>query len=150
MKELKEIIGKFSAGEFTLEAANRALANVGAGFHLACCAADRILVVSGADPAALRDAASVSALLADRPRGTVRLIVNRIVPKLFRRMNTTVDDLMDSVGLPLMGIVPEDESVTLAAAMGIPLISYTGKKASRACLNIARRLRGRIVPLSRI
>ena len=34
MKELKEIIGKFSAVEFTLEAANRALANVGAGFHL--------------------------------------------------------------------------------------------------------------------
>ena len=34
MKQLKEIISKFSAGEFTLEAANKALANAGAGFRL--------------------------------------------------------------------------------------------------------------------
>ena len=34
MNHLKEIISKFSAGEFTLEAANKALANAGAGFRL--------------------------------------------------------------------------------------------------------------------
>ena len=34
MKQLKEVLGKFSAGELTLESANNALANAGAGFHL--------------------------------------------------------------------------------------------------------------------
>ena len=34
MKQLKEIIGKFSAGELTVEAANKALANAGASFRL--------------------------------------------------------------------------------------------------------------------
>lgn len=34
MKQLKEILSKFSAGELTLESANNALANAGAGFHL--------------------------------------------------------------------------------------------------------------------
>lgn len=125
-------------------------AGIGAGFRLACSAADRILVVSGSDPASLRDASSVAALLADRPRGAVRLVVNRVVPKLFGRMHTTVDDLMDGAGLPLLGIVPEDPSVTLAAAQGTPLILFTGKKAARACLNIARRLGGQVVPLMRL
>ena len=125
-------------------------AGVGAGFRLACTGADRILVVSGSDPASLRDAASVSALLADRHPGSVRLVVNRVIPKLFSRMNTTVDDLMDDTGLPLLGLVPEDSSVTLAAASGNPLILYTGKRSARACLNIARRLSGRPVPLMKL
>ena len=41
-------------------------AGVGAGFRLACTGADRILVVSGSDPASLRDAASVSLRLQRR------------------------------------------------------------------------------------
>ena len=55
----------------------------------------------------------------------------------------------DGVGLPLLGIVPEDSSVTLAAAAGTALALYTGKGAARACLNIARRLCGRKMPLLR-
>ena len=38
----------------------------------------------------------------------------------------------------------------LAAAAGVPLILYSGKKASRACLNIARRIRGQAVPLLKL
>lgn len=125
-------------------------AGIGAGFRLACTAADRVLVVSGPDPASLRDATSVSWILADRPRGSVQLVVNRVVPKLFRQMKTTIDDLMDGSGLPLLGIVPEDVSVTLSAALSTPLVLYTGKKAAMACLNIARRLRGQAVPLMKI
>ena len=125
-------------------------AGVGAGFRLACCGADRVLVVATGEPSSLRDAASVAARLSGFPRGSVKLVVNRVVPKMFAKMNTTVDDLMDGAGLPLLGIVPEDQSVTLAAAAGQPLILFSGKKASRACLNIARRLRGRAVPLMKI
>lgn len=34
MSKLREIIGKYTAGEATLEATNRALEDAGAGFHL--------------------------------------------------------------------------------------------------------------------
>lgn len=34
MRDLKEIISKYTAGEATLEATNRALEDAGAGFHL--------------------------------------------------------------------------------------------------------------------
>ena len=57
--------------------------------------------------------------------------------------------IITGVGLPLLGIVPEDSSVTLAAAAGTALALYTGKGAARACLNIARRLCGRKMPLLR-
>lgn len=125
-------------------------AGLGLGFRLATFHADRILVVTGSDPGSLRDAASVSRLLANRSDDCVRLIVNRVVPKLFSKMSTTVDDLMDATGLPLIGLVPEDVSVTLAAAAGVPLIAFTDHGAAQACRNISLRVRGRMCPLMSI
>ena len=81
---------------------------------------------------------------------SARLVVNRVSPQLFRRMNATVDDIMDGVGLPLLGIVPDDASVTLAAAEGKPLVQYTYHGAALACLHIAKRLCGQRVPLMKI
>ena len=54
---------------------------------------------------------------------------------------------MDGIGLPLLGIIPEDERVVLAAAANLPLILYTDRGAALGCLHIARRLQGRKVPL---
>ncbi len=125
-------------------------AGIGETFSAVCDAADRIFVVSGSDPASLRDAASVSALLSSRPSGAVKLIINRVSPKMIRSMKITLDDVMDLTGLPLLGIVPEDKAIPLAATEGTPLILYTGKGAARACLNIARRIQGQRVPLMRL
>ena len=125
-------------------------AGVGAGFRLATQFADEALVVSGGDPASLRDAAHATDLLLEGRDIPARLIVNRVSTRLFAQMQATVDDVMDTVGLPLIGIVPEDASVTLAAASGMPLIQYTDRRAARACLNIARRLLGQKTPLLRL
>lgn len=125
-------------------------AGIGAGFRLATQFADRAIVVAGADPASLRDAARAADLLMLDDIGEMHLVVNRVSAKLFRQMDATVDDVMDGVGLPLLGIVPEDANVTLAAAAGKPLILHTGRGAAVACLHIARRLRGRKTPLMRL
>ena len=125
-------------------------AGVGAGFRLAVSCADRALVVTGADPAALRDGARTAAELERCSRAEGALVVNRIRVKFFQRIKTTVDDCMDTVGLPLLGIVPEDETVALAAAMGKPLNTMTKKGAAAACRNIARRLQGIKQPLLRL
>ena len=123
-------------------------AGIGAGFRLATDFADQALVIAASDPASLRDAArATDVLLKNRPSIEARLIVNRVRPALYRRMQATVDDIMDGVGLPLLGIVPEDSGVTLAAAQGAALVLYTENGAARACLNIARRLSGRKIPL---
>ena len=123
-------------------------AGIDAGFELAAKFADRCLIVTGADPAAMRDAARAAQRLELMGKTDVRLIVNRVSRKLFSTMSVTVDDVMDTAGLPLIGVVPEDPNVTLAAAFGVPLISYTTRGAAKACEAIARRLEGRHVPLS--
>ena len=125
-------------------------AGVGAGFQLATRFADEAIVVSNGDPASLRDAAHATDLLLQERDIPARLVVNRVSSRMFVKMRATIDDVMDTVGLPLLGIVPEDADVTLAAAEGLPLVQYTGRGAARACLNIARRLCGKKMPLLRL
>ena len=54
---------------------------------------------------------------------------------------------LTGVGLPLLGIVPEDQNVVLAAAFRQPLLGYTGKGAAAACRRIAKRITGLTVPV---
>lgn len=121
-------------------------AGLGDGFQLAMCAADRALVVSATDPAALRDAQrAVSELVNRVPE--IHLVMNRVEPKVMRHLHTTIDEAMDAAGLPLIGVVPEDQRVVLAAGHGVPLVLFTRRGAVRAYLNIAKRLLGQKVPL---
>ena len=69
---------------------------------------------------------------------------------MFTRMELTVDDIMDDVGLPLIGLIPEDSDVTVAAADGSALIFATDGGAAEACLRISRRLRGVPMPLMKL
>ena len=123
-------------------------AGLGDGFQLARAAADRAIVVSAVDPAALRDAQRAVAELHDLPQ--LHLVMNRVQPKLIRKLRTSIDSAMDTAGLPLLGVVPEDAAVTMAAASGVPLVLATYKGAAPAYLNISKRLMGQRVPLLRI
>lgn len=122
-------------------------AGIGAMFQMATDAADRVIVISNNDPASMRDASSVAYLLRNREPDATMLVINRVQPRTVTRMGITLDDVMDIAGLPLLGIVPEDLSVPLAATFRSSLLQYTDKKAARACRNIASRLSGRHVPL---
>ncbi len=125
-------------------------AGLGSGFRLAVCAADRAIVVSTTDPSALRDAQrTVSELRRVIPSG-IHLVMNRVQPKILRKLHTNIDDAMDAAGLPLLGVVPEDQAVALAAGQGQPLLLYSRKAAAIAYLNIAKRLTGQMVPIMRI
>ena len=117
-------------------------------FRLAAKHADRIIVVTGADPASMRDAARSGQLLQAMEKRNVRIIVNRINEKMVKAMRLTVDDVMDRTGLPLLGIVPEDPEVVLAATFEKPLLKHTKKGAAAACRRIAQRIQGRRVPVS--
>lgn len=124
-------------------------AGLGSGFRLASCGADRAVVVSTNDSSALRDAQRTVTELG-RSIDTIHLVMNRIQPKLMRRLRTTIDDAMDAAGLPLLGVVPEDAQVILAANTSQPLILTSRKGAALAYLNIAKRLLGERVPLMKI
>ena len=123
-------------------------AGVDAGFRLTATYADRCIIVTGPGPAAVRDAERTGQLLELMGKTNVRLIVNRVDKKTVSAMDITIDDVMDSAGLPLLGVVPEDLNVTLAAAVGQPLLKYKPRTAAaKACRRIANRIQGRPEPM---
>ena len=123
-------------------------AGLGAGFQLAVCGADRALVVATNDASSLRDAQRAVGELEHLRQ--IHLVMNRIQPKLLRKLRTTIDDAMNAAGLPLVGVVPEDPQVILCANQGIPLATRGERGAALACRNIALRLQGRQVPIMKI
>ena len=122
-------------------------AGIEAGFRLAAQFADRVILVTGADPAAIRDASRAADVLEIMGKKNIRMVVNRVNPKMIEAMGVTVDDIMDQSGLPLLGVVPEDENVILAAAFRQPLLGYRKKGAAAACKRIAKRIQGQFVPV---
>ena len=118
-------------------------AGVDAGFRLTAAAADRIVLITGPGPAAMRDAVHVGELLELMGKTDVRLIVNRVDRDMLSTVRLTVDDIMDCTGLPLEGIGVEDPHVTLAAAFGQPLLRYARRCTAAGCFRrIAKRLQG--------
>ena len=123
-------------------------AGLGTGFLLATAAADRCVVVTTADASSLRDAQHAVMELNHFQSGTLHLVVNRVRKKMLRSMHATIDDAIDKAGLPLIGVVPEDDTLPLALNQGIPLLlSNAQGPAAFAYRNIAIRLQGGKAPL---
>ena len=123
-------------------------AGIDAGFRLAALFADRCILVTGPGPAAIRDASRAGEMLELMGKQNIRLIVNRVNRRLIAGMSLTIDDVMDNTGLPLLGIIPEDPNVTLAAAFSQPLLKFRPhSSAAQACRRIANRIQGLPVPI---
>ena len=122
-------------------------AGLDAGFSLCAAYADRVILVTNPEPSAIRDAACTGQRLERMKKNQVRIIVNRVRKKLMEVTKRTIDDVMDESGLPLLGVVPEDESVILSAAFRQPLLGYSKKGAARAVKRIAKRIQGLTVPV---
>ena len=126
-------------------------AGLGEGFRLAVCGAERCVVVTTQDASSLRDAQHTVMELRDFGPGRIHLVVNRVRKKLLRSMHATIDDAMDKAGLPLLGVVPEDDALPLALNRGTALLLTGGDAgAAGAYRNIAVRLQGGKRPLLRL
>lgn len=125
-------------------------AGLGSGFQLALAGADRAVVVTTTEASSLRDAQRTVMELSWLGQGQVHLVVNRCKKKLLRSLHQTIDDAIDSAGLPLLGVIPEDETMPLYAGRGEPLLTTTNNNAARAYRNIAKRMDGRRVALMKI
>jgi septum site-determining protein MinD len=124
-------------------------AGLGAGFRLAVSGCASAILVATGDAASLRDGQKTVSELRDAGVGDVRLLVNRVSPRLMRRTRATVDDAIDAVGARLLGIVSEDESVALAGSLGVPLLLYGARYAYDQFFRIARRVAGENIPIGR-
>jgi septum site-determining protein MinD len=125
-------------------------AGLGSGFALTVSSADRCVVISTAEAPSLRDAQHTVMELRSFSGGSLHLVVTRINARLLRRMHATIDDAIDTAGLPLLGVVPEDQQLPLSLSRGVPLLLCSSGPAASAYRNISRRIRGQRIPLLRI
>lgn len=125
-------------------------AGLGTGFQLATSAVDRAVVVTTAERTALRDAQRTVMELTRFPRGTLHVVVNRVRRRVLRQLHATIDDAIDTAGLPLLGVIPEDDHLAPAMNQGTLLYLSNARMAAAAFANIARRLTGERIPLMRI
>jgi len=117
------------------------------GFKTALAPADEIIVVTTPEVSAVRDADRVIGIIEQAKKPIPRLIINRIRLDMVRRKDMMdTPDVLEVLGIALLGVVPEDESVIVTTNRGEPAVLAPKSQAGRAFQNIARRLVGENVP----
>jgi len=123
-------------------------AGIEQGFRYAMEPADEILIVTNPEVPAVRDADRVIGLIEAEEKGPARLVINRLKPDMVERgQMLEIADVVELLAVELIGVVPEDQTVLIAANRGQPLtLSNNHSRAGHAFHNIARRLLGEQVP----
>ncbi len=126
-------------------------AGIEQGFRNAVAGADKAIVVTTPENAAVRDADRVIGLLEKSHVEAPKLIINRIRPNLLKSGDMLeIDDICQVLAIDLIGIVPDDEYVIKAANAGEPIVMNPSSRAAIAYRNIARRILGETVPLQQL
>lgn len=123
-------------------------AGIEQGFKNAIAGAKSAIVVTVPEVSAVRDADRIIGLLSANGIDDCELLVNRIRPNLVKRGDMlALDDTLDILGIGLIGVVPEDETIIRASNIGEPIIGNEKAMAGKAYKNITQRILGNNVPL---
>ena len=122
-------------------------AGIERGFRNAIAPADLVLIVTNPEVSAVRDADRIIGLVEAEEKNPPKLIVNRVKPEMVKRGDMlSTGDILDVLAIELIGIVPEDEMVTVATNQGTPAVLDARSRAGKAFRDIARRMNGEQVP----
>lgn len=125
-------------------------AGIEQGFRNAVAGAERALVVTTPEVSAIRDADRIIGLLEADGLRNIQLIVNRLRPDMIARGDMmSVDDVTEILTADLIGTIPDDEQIVVAANQGEPL-SGKNSPAEDEYRNICRRILGEDIPFMEI
>lgn len=128
-----------------------ASAGIGDSVEIFANIATQAVIVATPDNSSIRGAEVTARQLERLNIPRIRLVVNRIRPKLITSgMAYNIDDTMDITGLSLLGIIPEDIDVIRCGNCGHSIIDKKQKGAAAAYKNIAKRLEGHRLSLMKI
>lgn len=125
-------------------------AGIESGFEHAVFCADRALIIVTPEVSSVRDADRVIGIIDAKSEkakegGEVNkaLIINRIKPDLVKKGEMmSSDDVLSHLGIPLIGLIPEDEKIVTATNSGEPVIYNKNTKSSKAYERITDRILG--------
>lgn len=122
-------------------------AGIEQGFRNAVVGADRALIVTTPEVSAIRDADRIIGLLESHEMKQIDLILNRVRLDLVKRGDMmSPSDVVDILGIPLIGVIPDDEQVVISTNQGDPLVE-THSLAGRSYRNISLRITGEKIPV---
>jgi septum site-determining protein MinD len=113
--------------------------------------ADSAIIVTNPEVSSVRDSDRIIGLLAAKSRRAERgeepvrehLLLTRYSPeRVARGEMLTVEDVREILSVPLLGIIPESESVLRASNTGVPIIFDELSPAGRAYSDAVARLMG--------
>jgi septum site-determining protein MinD len=113
--------------------------------------ADSAIIVTNPEVSSVRDSDRIIGILASRSRRAERnespvelnLLLTRYDPgRVVRGEMLTVDDVKEILSIPLLGVIPESESVLRASNTGTPVAFDEDSPAGRAYLDAVARFLG--------
>lgn len=123
-------------------------AGIDRGFQNAVAGGEEGIVVTTPEVASIRDADRVVGLLEAAGLREPKLVVNKIRPMMVQDGNMlSIEDVLDILGSPLLGIVIDDPAVVIATNKGEPVLEIPQAKSAQCFRNMTRRLEGEEVPL---
>jgi len=123
-------------------------AGIERGFQIAVLPADTAIVVVNPEVSSVRDADRVIGLLENMGKKDYFLVVNRIRWEAVKKGEMlSVEDLVDILKAPLLGVVPEEQKLVDFTNKGDPIVLEESYDASKAIMDMARRITGESVPI---
>lgn len=123
-------------------------AGIEQGFKNAIAGAEKAIVVTTPEIAAVRDADRIIGILEASELRDPKLIINRLRPSMVKKGDMMdIDDMIDILAIDLLGVVPEDETIVVSTNKGEPAVLDKTSKAGEAYRNIVGRVMGEHVPL---
>ncbi len=122
-------------------------AGIEQGFKNAIAGADMAVIVSTPEVSAVRDADRIVGLLEAAELYDPFLIINRMRADMVRKGDMmSIQDTIDILAIPLLGVVPDDEGIIISTNRGEPVVGDKKSRSGQAYRNICRRLEGVEVP----
>ena len=126
-------------------------AGIEGGFRYAMQGAETAVIVTVPETAALRDADRVISVIEENDIEDIRLVINKIRPDMIDRgIMMNIDDCIDILQVPVLGIVCDDEQLIVSSLEGSLAVSNEASKAGQAFKNIAFRILGENIPIMNI
>jgi septum site-determining protein MinD len=132
-------------------------AGIERGATLAMRFADIAVIVTNPEVSSVRDSDRIIGLLDSKTERAEKgeqiekhLLITRYDARRAQRGDMlNIDDVLEILSTPLLGIIPESQEVLRASNVGSPVtLSNAASAPARAYLDAARRLKGELVPMN--
>jgi septum site-determining protein MinD len=131
-------------------------AGIETGALMAMHFADEALVVTNPEVSSVRDSDRILGMLSSKTRRAIEgrepikehLLITRYNPtRVVEGQMLSLEDIQDILRIPLIGVIPESESVLQASNQGLPAVHMKGTEVSEAYQDVVARFHGEDKPM---